>query len=90
MTLYKFGGECRQSVVLPIRPAIFDRYVLSLDIAALAEALHKRLYEIAVWLQGGGVQEADHRHRRLLRVRRDRPPQCYPAKKRDELASLHG
>jgi hypothetical protein len=25
LTLYEFGGECRQSVVFPIRPAIFDR-----------------------------------------------------------------
>jgi hypothetical protein len=33
------------------------------------------------------VKQRDHRHRRLLRARRERPSPC-TAEKRDELASL--
>jgi hypothetical protein len=36
-----------------------------------------------------GVQESDHRHRRLLRPRRERPRSCRAAEKRDEFASPH-
>src|SRR5262249_484156 len=33
--------------------------------------------------------KADHRHRRLLRARGERPRECRAADKRDELAALH-
>src|SRR5438128_2261720 len=36
-----------------------------------------------------GVEEADNRHRRLLRARRERPRGCRAAERRDELAALH-
>jgi hypothetical protein len=36
-----------------------------------------------------GFEEPDHRHRRLLRARRERPSSCRAAKQRDELAAIH-
>jgi hypothetical protein len=35
------------------------------------------------------MQETDHRHRRLLRTRRERPCGRHAAEQRDELAPLH-
>ena len=35
----QFGGQCRQPIELTLRPAVFDRHVLALDIASFAEAL---------------------------------------------------
>jgi hypothetical protein len=35
------------------------------------------------------MQKSDHRHRRLLRARRERPRRRRAAKQRDELASSH-
>jgi hypothetical protein len=35
------------------------------------------------------MKETDHRHRRLLRVRRERPSRRRAAEQRDELAPLH-
>ena len=73
-----------------ICPAVFDRYVLALDIALpsfrprrnadnrCAERIKRRIPE-----------EADHRHRRLLRARRERPRRRRAAEQRDELAALH-
>src|SRR5205807_6921238 len=39
-------------------------------------------------LELGPAEQADQRHRRLLRARRDRP-RCYSGEKCDERASLH-
>ena len=41
----QFGRQCRQALVSPLRPAILDRYVLTLDITSFAQALHETLSE---------------------------------------------
>jgi hypothetical protein len=38
--------------------------------------------------EGRGIKETDHRYRRSLRARRERP-RCRPAEQRDERAPLH-
>ena len=63
----------RQSIVLALRPAIFDRHVPALDIAGFAQALAERGEPGSVCFGRRAVQEPDHRHRRLLRARRERP-----------------
>ncbi|HEX3410283.1 MAG TPA: hypothetical protein VHT00_01080 [Stellaceae bacterium] len=35
----EIGGQCRQSIIAALRPAVFDRHVLSLDIAGFAQSL---------------------------------------------------
>ena len=71
------------------RPAGFDRQVLTIDIAGLGQAFAERRYNIDIRLRGTGVQKSDHRHRALLRTRRERPRSRRAAEKRDELAALH-
>src|SRR5262245_280422 len=41
VTAYQIGCEVGQSIVLLLRPAVFDRHVLALDIASFADALRE-------------------------------------------------
>src|SRR5207248_7620644 len=84
----EIGRQLRQAIVLALRPAIFDRHILPLDITALSEALPERSHEFGPLGGRGGVKESDHRHRRLLRARRERPRGCRAAEQRDELAAF--
>src|SRR5262245_10782175 len=71
-----------------VRPPIFDRDVLTLDIAGLFQGLTKAAQAIADRLGRSVVEESDHWHRRLLRARRERPCRRAP-KRRDERAAIH-
>jgi hypothetical protein len=81
----QIGRQCWQLIVLVICPAVFDRDVLALDIASLFQTPTERGQEM--WVRAGdpGVEESDHRHRRLLRARRERPRRC-AAEQRYEFA----
>src|SRR5262245_64558387 len=72
-----------------IRPAIFDRDILALDIAGFIQALTERGREGHIARSCRAVEKPDHRHRRLLRARRERPRGRRGTKQRDELASPH-
>ena len=39
LTAYQIGCEVRQPIVLVLRPAILDRYILALDVPGFANAL---------------------------------------------------
>src|SRR6516164_2220412 len=71
-----------------IRPAVFDRYILVLDIAGFGQALTKGGSHRRVRPGRRAVEKPDHWHSRLLRARRERPA-GHSAKQRDELASPH-
>src|SRR5262249_20704911 len=93
------GRQRRQLVVLTLCPAIFDRHVLALDIASFFQALAERAHKVREQIRRSAVEESDHRHRRLLRARRERPcsrraAREWPAGRgaadeRDECAALH-
>ena len=72
------------------QPAIFDRHVLSLDVAGFAQSLAERGSEWtseAPWGAGGG-EETDHRH--LLLLRRGNTRQSYRGAKRgNEAPTVH-
>ena len=85
----QIGRQCRQPIDLILRPAVYDRQVLALDIAGLLQALAKCAQTVRDRVRRCGVEEPDHRHRRLLRARRERPRSRRAAEKRDELAPLH-
>src|SRR5262245_2379088 len=68
------------------RPAVFDRHVLALDVAGVFEALAKSAQAIRQRVRRPAVEQPDHRHRRLLRPRCQRPGDCRAAEQRDELA----
>ena len=68
---------------------VLDRHILPLDIARLLEAFAKRSTLARGVLRRATVDETNHRQRRLLRARRERP-RGRAAKQRDEVAPPHG
>src|SRR6516162_3555662 len=81
--------ERRQAIVSPIQPMVLDRHVLALDVPGFVEAFTERSGNARGGIGRPNVDEADDRHRRLLRPRRKRPSGCRAAEKGDELASPH-
>src|SRR5215472_7929681 len=86
------ANEIRQqrwkSIVLILRPAIFDSHVFALDIAGFAQALPECAQTARELVRRAAAKISDHRHRRLLRVCRQRPSRR-AAEQRDELAPPH-
>jgi hypothetical protein len=73
---------------LVVGPAVFDRYILALDEARILEALTECAHTIRKAVGRCEVEKSHHRHRRLLRARRQRPCRCRAAEQRDELATF--
>src|SRR5262249_50961366 len=89
LTAYQIGCEVGQSVGLVLRPAILDRHILALDVAAFMKALAE-CGQIACTIsrRPRAAEEAYHRHCRLLRARRERPRRG-GADERDKPAPFH-
>ena len=71
---------------MTLGPALLNRDVLALDVAGLLETVPERGHEPTESGRGSAVEKPNHRHRRLLRARRERPPRRRAAEQRDELA----
>src|SRR5262249_11438220 len=69
-------------------PAVVDRYVLALDVACLSETLAKRAQTLDNRLRRSDLKKADHRHRWLLRARREWPHGS-AAEQPDEISPVH-
>src|SRR5262249_28072474 len=82
----QISDQDRQSVSSIFRRAIFDLDVLACDEACFPQALAERGRQMRGISERGTADESDHRHRRLLRVCRERPCRR-TAEQRDELAS---
>src|SRR5262245_50751331 len=89
LTAYQIGCEVGQSVVLVLRPAILNRHILALDVAGFTKALAECGQISCTIDRLRAAEEPNHRHRRLLRPRGERPRGCRAAEKRDELAPPH-
>src|SRR5437764_7441383 len=75
---------------MALRPAVFDRHILSLDVAGFAQSLAERVHKRCARRAGRpGVEDADHRHRLLLRAPRERPCRHRAGEKNYEIASPH-
>src|SRR5262245_40136273 len=86
----QFGCEHRQPIELPLRPAVYDRYILALDIAAILQTLAKSTQTVGAYVRRcRRVEETDHRHRRLLRARGEGPRRRRAAEERNELPPSH-
>ena len=85
----QISHQSRQPIRLIVRRAIFDRDVLALDEACFLQALAERGHEVRRVGERRAAEEPDHRHRRLLRARRERPRRRRAAEQRDELAPSH-
>ena len=84
----EIGGEGRQALVPPLRPAILDRYVASDDNAGIAQTTMEVFEPERGNVGCSEVKEAHDGHR-LLPVCDDRPSDGRTAEQRDELASDH-
>src|SRR5262249_29557581 len=85
----QFTGQCRQPIVLALRKSILDPQVVPLDIACLRQAESDcRSVGSSCCLQER-AKKSDHRYRRLLRARRERPRGRRAAEQRYELAPSH-
>ena len=78
-----------QSVGLTLRPAVFDGHIPSLNVASLTQAPVKCGHKAGKWTRRSTTEESDHRHRRLLCARGERPCRRRTTEQRDELASFH-
>src|SRR5207302_8178194 len=73
---------------MALRPAVFDRHILSFDVAGFAQSLEERGNKRCRRRAGRpGVEDADHRHRLLLRARSERPCRHRAGEKNYEIAS---
>src|SRR5215472_4569372 len=90
LTAYQIGCEVGQSVVLVLRPPILNRHILALDVAGFTKALAECGQKACTIgkERPRAAEKPDHRHRRLLRARRERPGRR-AAEQRDELAPFH-
>src|SRR5215831_7604945 len=87
-TADEVSHERRQAIVSALQPVVFDHDVLALDVAGFVEAVVERSRIAPRGLRRPNVDEADDRHRWLLRARRERPC-CRAAHERDERAAPH-
>src|SRR5262249_53204443 len=84
------GNKRRQSIILTLGPAVFHRDVLPLDVSAFLQPLMECCECIGGLARGPTAEKADHRHRRLLRARRERQHGRRATERRDEVAAFHG
>src|SRR5262249_18313752 len=84
------GRQRTQPVVVVLRPAILDRYVLTFDVPGSAQPLAECSHHLTEGSWRRAVKKPNHRHRRLLLcARRERPCGRRAAEQLDEFASLH-
>src|SRR6516162_3762508 len=72
-TADQISDQRRQAVKVILRRAVFDRDVLTLDVAGFPQPMAKGGHEVRYVGKRRAAQKPDHRHRRLLRPRRQRP-----------------
>src|SRR5262249_47572478 len=84
----QIGGQPRQTLEIPLRPAVFDGDVATLDETRCTETLTECGHNEVRVARRQTAEEADHGHRRLLRARRERQRRR-AAEQRDEMASFH-
>jgi hypothetical protein len=69
----QIAQQCWQAIALTLQPVELDLHVLAFDVASFVEAFAKRGHIARVGLGRPVSDKPNHRHRRLLRARRERP-----------------
>src|SRR5262249_256764 len=82
------GRQLRKSLVLALRPAVFNRHVLTFDEAGFLETLAERAQTVCIHVGRVDAHKSDYWNCALLRPRRERP-RNRAAEQRDELAAFH-
>src|SRR5262249_44802921 len=85
LPLYQIRRECRQPIELVLRPAKFDRDVVAVDEPGFLQAAAECRYPVNGIGSRCGIKETDHRYRRSLRLRSERPRRRSAADERDEV-----
>src|SRR5580704_6989132 len=88
MAAQQLVRQRRQSIILALSPAIFDSYVLTIDVAGFAQTFAERRKEIRKLSLRCAFETSNHRQRRLLRTYCDRPNRR-ATDQPDELAPSH-
>jgi len=70
---HEIGREPRQSIVFTVSPTIIEGDVLTLDKACFIESPADHCNDRRVDSRRTATEQSDHRHRWLLRPRRERP-----------------
>src|SRR5262249_30072750 len=88
ISIAQIGRHLRNAIIPPSRETVFDREIAALDEAHVREpALESAQVSGKRYARVAG-ERANHRHRRLLRARRERPCRG-TAEQRDQLPASH-
>src|SRR5262249_10405757 len=82
------GRERRQSIVLKLCPAVFDREISPFDKAAFVQASDERVRNICRFPRRPCAEVTNRRDSRLLCMRGERP-RCRTTDERDEIPPPH-
>jgi len=85
----QISHQSRQPIRVIFRRAVFDRNILPLDETCFLQALAERGHEARRVGKRRTAQEANHRHRGLLRARSERPCDRRAGNCFDEIASSY-
>src|SRR5215471_15415215 len=75
-TMDQIVRQFRQSMVLTFRPTVLDRHIPALDKTGFTEASPKCGQPVCLFASERDAEKSNHRHRRLLRARHERPRGC--------------
>src|SRR5262249_9068837 len=78
------GRHNRQSFIVSLGPAVFDKHVTTFDVPGLAQTLAESGGPFRIFPGRRTIEKSNHRHSRLLRPRHHRPRRRAP-KPRDAL-----
>src|SRR5262245_7194636 len=87
-TADEISHERGHALEAAVEPMVLDLHVLTLDVADFLEAFSKLSTNVHGAYRRTGANESNHRHRRLLCARRERP-RGRATEQRDELAAHH-
>jgi len=86
---HQIGGKAWQSIRLIVSPALLDDDIASFDEPFLAQPFAEFRHEVRKRRGERVAKKPDHRHRSLLRVRRNRPRSSRATEQRDEVPPFH-
>src|SRR5262249_16416859 len=86
--IHQLSRLLRKSIVLSLRPAVFECDVATLDVAGFSQALLDCFNKARVWSRRHAAEDSDHGYRRVLRARREGPWRR-AAEQCDEIAAPH-
>src|SRR5215469_10299390 len=81
--------QCWELIIVTQRPAKIDFHILPIEIAEFAQPALERTHVSGGIFWRSAAEITDHRHRRLLRARCERPRCRRAAEQRDESAPPH-